>query len=221
MFDFDLVQLALNQGVPQETIIYILMYPVILTIIAAARQVVGIKAFGIYTPSIIAVAFLATTLKYGLAIFAVVLAVALGMRFLLKNFQLLYTSRTAIMLSMVAISVLAFLAIGGSFRRTGLASVSIFPLLIIITIVEKFVLVQIEKGFRTAFFLALETILLSVFCYFIVRWPDFQMLVLNYPFIVVLIVLLNIVLGRWTGLRFNEYYRFRDVIKNVEIPRKK
>lgn len=217
----DLVQLAINQGVPQQTIVYILMYPVILTVIAAARQVVGIKAFGIYTPSIIAVALLATTLKYGLAIFIVILAVALAMRFLLKEFQLLYMSRTAIMLSVVALSVLTFLAIGGSFQRTGLASVSIFPLLIMITIVEKFVIVQMEKGFRTAFVLALETMFLAAICYFLVKWEAFQTLVLNYPVIVVVIVVLNIALGKWTGLRLSEYYRFRDVIDHVELPRKK
>lgn len=217
----DLVQLAINQGVPQQTIIYILMYPVILTVIAAARQVIGIKAFGIYTPSIIAVALLATTLKYGVAIFIVILAVALAMRFVLKGFQLLYMSRTAIMLSVVAISVLTFLAIGGSFQRTGLASVSIFPLLIMITIVEKFVIVQTEKGFRTAFILALETMFLAAACYFLVKWEAFQSLILNYPGLVVLIVVANIALGKWTGLRFSEYYRFRDVIENVDLPRKK
>ena len=217
----NLVDLAISQGVPVETVVYVLMYPVILTIIAFARQVIGIKAFGIYTPSVIAVAFLATTLKYGVAIFAVVILVALGMRYLLRNFQLLYMSRTAIMLSVTAISVLIFLVIGGVFNRTGLASVSIFPILIMITIVEKFVVAQIEKGFRTAFFLALETILLAVICYFVVKWEAFQMLVLNYPVTVIFIVLLNIFIGRWQGLRLYEYLRFRDVIKNVELPRKK
>jgi len=217
----DLVQWAISQGVPQETVVYILMYPVILTVIAAARQVVGIKAFGIYTPSIIAVALLATGLKYGLAIFVVILAVALAMRFALKGFQLLYMSRTAIMLSVVALSVLFFLAVGGSFQRTGLASVSIFPLLIMITIVEKFVIVQTEKGFRTAFVLALETMFLAAICYFLVQWQAFQLLVLNFPVIIVLLVIANIALGKWTGLRFSEYYRFRDVIENVELPRKK
>jgi hypothetical protein len=217
----DLVQWAINQGVPQQTVIYILMYPVILTVIAAARQVIGIKAFGIYTPSIIAVALLATGLKYGLAIFIVILAVALAMRFALKGFQLLYMSRTAIMLSVVAISVLLFLTMGGSLQRTGLASVSIFPLLIMITIVEKFVIVQTEKGFRTALVLALETMFLAAVCYFLVKWEGFQLLVLNFPVIIVLIVIANIALGKWTGLRFSEYYRFRDVIENVELPRKK
>jgi hypothetical protein len=151
----------------------------------------------------------------------VILAVALAMRFVLKGFQLLYMSRTAIMLSVVAISVLLFLAVGGSLQRTGLASVSIFPLLIMITIVEKFVIVQTEKGFRTAFALALETMFLAAVCYFLVQWEAFELLVLNFPVIIVLIVIANIGLGKWTGLRFSEYYRFRDVIENVELPRKK
>jgi len=216
-----IVQIALDQGVPRETVIYILMYPVILTVIAAARQIIGIKAFGIYTPSIIAVAFLATSLKYGLAIFFVVLTVALGMRYALKNTKLLYMSRTAIMLSVVALSVLLFLVLGGSFRRTGLANVSIFPLLIIITIVEKFVVVQIERGFKTATYLALETMLLATACYFIVRFEPFQDLVMSFPPTVIIIVILNVVIGKWTGLRLSEYFRFRDVINDVELPRKK
>jgi len=217
----DLIEIALIQGVPRETIVYILMYPIILTIIATARQVIGIKAFGIYTPSIVAVALLATTLKYGLAIFLVVLAVASAMRYILSRFRMLYMPRTAIMLSVVAIAVLITLTIGGSLRRTGLASVSIFPLLIMITIVEKFITVQIEKGVKTATFLAMETMFLAIICYFIVKWTFFQSLILAFPELIILIVILNIALGKWTGLRFNEYYRFRDVIENIQIPRKK
>jgi hypothetical protein len=113
------------------------------------------------------------------------------------------------------------LAIGGSLQRTGLASVSIFPLLIMITIVEKFVIVQMENGYKTALLLAFETIFLAAICYFFVKWEAFQALILDFPGIVVLIVILNIALGKWTGLRLSEYFRFRDVISHVELPRKK
>jgi len=34
-------------------------------------------------------------------------------------------------------------------------------------------------------------------------------------------VIINIFLGKWTGLRFSEYFRFREVIKHVELPEKK
>ena len=41
---------AVDSGVPIQTIVLILIIPIIVTIIAFFRQVVGIKAFGIYTP---------------------------------------------------------------------------------------------------------------------------------------------------------------------------
>ncbi|MFC1623148.1 7TM domain-containing protein, partial [Patescibacteria group bacterium] len=62
----------LTQHVPEETARMILMFPIIVTLIAFIRQVIGIKAFGIYTPSLITFAFLAmgeSGAKYGIAIF--------------------------------------------------------------------------------------------------------------------------------------------------------
>ena len=44
-----LVRFFADQGVPLETILLLLMLPIIATLIAFLRQVVGIKAFGIYT----------------------------------------------------------------------------------------------------------------------------------------------------------------------------
>ncbi|MEI6588129.1 MAG: 7TM domain-containing protein, partial [Candidatus Moraniibacteriota bacterium] len=137
----------LSEGVPFETIKLILMLPIIATLIAFLRQVIGIKAFGIYTPLLVTFAFLATDgLRYGILIFVMIILIGMLMRIALKSFRLLYLPRVAIMLTIVALSILLMLAIGGSLKRTGLASVSIFPILIMITLVEKFIAVQIEKG---------------------------------------------------------------------------
>ena len=47
-----------DNGVPKETIIFLLLLPVLATIIAIARQIVGINAFGIYMPLILSFAFM-------------------------------------------------------------------------------------------------------------------------------------------------------------------
>lgn len=210
-----IIQWILNNGVPLETIRLILMLPIIATLIAFLRQFVGIKAFGIYTPLIITFAFWATGVKYGIAIFLAVLLVGMMMRFILKPFRLLYLPRVTLMLFVVALVILALLAWGGSLKKTGLASVSIFPILIIITLVEKFVAVQIEKGNMTASILALETLLISLLGFYLIRWETFWQLLLHYPYLVLLVIPANILLGKWTGLRLNEYWRFRQVIKKM------
>lgn len=211
-----IVTFFLQKGVPFDTFILILMLPIIATFIAFLRQVVGIKAFGIYTPLIITFAFLATNgLKYGITIFATVILVGMAMRFVLKPFRLLYLPRVAIMLTAVAIFILAILVIGGEFRRTGLAAVSIFPILIMITIVEKFVAVQIEKGNKVAIILAIETLIISIFGFYIASSETLIKLLVLYPWIILFTIPINIFLGKWTGLRISEYFRFKEIMKHL------
>ncbi len=209
------IQLALANSVPLDTLILVLILPIIVTLIAFFRQVIGIKAFGIYTPAIITFAFLATNqLKYGITIFITVIVVGTLARFILKRIRLLYLPRVAIMITIVGFSILFLLFIGGTYDRTGLASVSIFPILIMITLVEKFVAVQIEKGGRTAILLAAETLIISIIGYYIASWPAMIGLVLNHPWVILFTIPINVLLGKWTGLRLSEYFRFRQIIKS-------
>lgn len=204
------------EGVPRETVELLLMLPIIATLIAFFRQVVGIKAFGIYTPSIVIFAFLATGIKYGIVIFISVIVVGMLARYLLKKIRILYLPRVAITVTIVALVILGILVLGGSQQRTGLAAVSIFPLLIMITIVEKFVAAQIEKGNRTAIILAVETLIISILGYYIVKWPFLTKTIVAYPWIILITIPVNIFLGKWTGLRLSEYFRFREVLKKVQ-----
>jgi hypothetical protein len=208
------ITLALASGIPLDTLVLVLILPIIVTVIAFFRQVIGIKAFGIYTPAIITFAFLATNqIKYGITIFVTVIAVGTLTRFILKRARLLYLPRVAIMITIVGFSILLLLFVGGTWNRTGLASVSIFPILIMITLVEKFVAVQIEKGGRAAVILALETLFISVIGYYIASWHFLINAILQYPWISLFTIPINVFLGKWTGLRLSEYFRFRQVIK--------
>lgn len=210
------IRFVIDGGVPLQTAVLLLMLPVVATLVAISRQIVGIKAFGIYTPSIITFALIAfdpNGLKYGIAIFLSVILIGMGIRYVLRRFRLLYLPRVAITLSVISFSMLLILVFGGYFQRTGLAAASIFPLLIMITISEKFVAAQIEKGTKTALILAGETLIVSLIGYALVSWPAFIRLILTAPWIILLTLPINIILGKWTGLRFSEYVRFARVLR--------
>lgn len=205
------------QGVPIETVRLILLFPIIVTLVAFFRQVVGIKAFGIYTPSIVTFAFLAFDpggVKYGVAVFIAIIVVGMVSRELTRHLRILYLPRVAITLTIVAMAILIILTLGASFQRTGLASISIFPLLIMITLVEKFVATQIEKGNKTAIILAAETLLLSLVGYFIARSAPLAQFLLLHPWIILFTIPVNILLGKWRGLRLSEYFRFRKILNS-------
>ena len=212
----NIIQLIASQGVSIDTIYLILALPFIATLIAAFRQLIGIKSFGIYTPLVLTFAFWAIGIKYGLAIFIVIFITGTAVRYVLKNFRLLYMPRMAIVLTVISLAILALLAVGGYLQKTGLASVSILPILILITLIEKFISTQVEKGFRIAAVLSIETLVISIAGYYFIIWDVFRNIVLNHPEYILLLFIVNIFLGKWTGIRLSEYLRFREVIKNVD-----
>jgi hypothetical protein len=221
------IQFLLDQGLNLDTIILLLLFPVVATIVVILRQIVGIKAFGIYTPSIITLAFVFIAkenfwdIKYAIAIYTIVLSVGMAMRYVLKKLRLLYLPRVAINLTVVSFSVLFTLAFAGYFGRTGFAATAIFPILVIIMLVEKFVTVQIEKGNKTAIILAIETLVIALIGYTVLSptTPIGEYTIsftLTHPFALLLIIPINVFIGKWTGLRLNEYFRFKDVIKKIQ-----
>jgi PKD repeat protein len=140
----------INHGVPINSLYLILMLPIMATIIAAARQIVGIKSFGIFVPTVTALSFLATGLKYGLLIFLAIFLVGTIARFFARRFRLLYLPRMAIVLSILAFTVFGMFLLGAYLDTQGLIAISIFPLLIMTVLSEHFISAQIEQGYKTA-----------------------------------------------------------------------
>jgi hypothetical protein len=205
-----------SRGVATENIILILMLPIIATVVTLARQFFGIKTFGIYTPTIITLSFAATGLKYGLILFLIILALATFARFILKKFNLLYLPRMAILLTIVAFAIFIIFLLGAKFSHESLISLSIFPILVLILLSEKFIAVQIEKGSWQTTILTLQTLLVSVACYYLITWSWFKTLIFNYPEVTLLTLIADILLGKWIGLRLSEHLRFRELKKFIK-----
>jgi len=207
------IQNAMNYGVPQETILYLLLLPFVVTLVALFRQLFGIKAFGIYTPTLVTFSFLVVGLKYGIAIFLAVIVIGILSRLLLRKLRLLYLPRIAITLTLISFAILALLALGGSIQRTGFAAMSIAPIIIMIALVEKVIATQIEKGTKVAVIVSFQTLFISLVAYYITNLSSFQVLLMSSPWIVLFTLVVNVALGKWSGLRLSELWRFRNLLK--------
>lgn len=223
------VNYLIDSGIPANTVILILMLPVIATIVSFMKQVIGLTTFGVYTPSIITLTFWILGLKFGILTLIIVFLVGTGARYALKRFRLLYIPKMAIVLTLVALAILAMLIISIwlDLFDAQFFSLAIFPMLILSTLTEKFVNVQSGKGFNKAIFLTLQTVIVSIIAYIVIggeidlfiikmKFSALQRLMISYPEIILLIIFINVFLGRWTGLRLLEYVRFREVLRHVE-----
>ncbi len=197
---------AVAVSVPVNTIVLLLLFPLIAALIAAARHFLGVGGFGIFTPVMVSVAFLATGVIPGLTLFLVILLMATIARIGLKKIKVHYLPRMAILLWFICIG--SFLAI------LKFPSVSIFPILFMILLVENFIEVQIGRSMREALGMTAETLLIALACYFLMSWKFLQAFVLLNPEIAVFGVLLfNIFVGRYTGFRLLEKHRLKAVMR--------
>lgn len=210
------INYLINGGVPINNIILLLMIPVIASILAFARQFIGIKAFGLITPAMTTLSFLVMGLYAGLIVFVVVLASGTLTRFLLKKLRLLYLPRMALVLTSASLAILVMLGFGTALDNNSTLTFSIFPVLILTILAEEFIAVQFTRGLRTAMRITAWTLALAILCYFIMSWQILRITLLSYPELVLLTIPFNILLGRFTGLRLVEYIRFRELLRQTK-----
>lgn len=210
------VNYMVEKGVPTNSLLLILMLPVIVTIVAFLKQVVGLPTMGVYTPSIIALSFVALGIQFGLLIFVMILVFGTLTRMFLRHYRLLYIPRMAIVLSIVSLTILCVMLVGAYFNISQLVSISVFPMLIMSTMVEKFVSIQGERGFRQAIVMIGATTLVSIVCYYVVEWSFLKTLIFGHPELIFGFLFADVLLGRWTGLRLMEYVRFREIFRYTE-----
>jgi len=208
---------AVDSGVPPNTIVLLLLLPLIAAFIAAARHIGGIRGFGIFMPASLSVAFVAIGPILGIVLFVLIVAISTLARMMLRKLRikLQYLPKMALILWAVVAGVLAILFAAPVINHPDLAGVSIFPVLILVLLAEDFSKVQAGKSARTAISLATETIVLSLTSYIFLTTEYLQRFALLNPEILLLSVLVfDILLGKYIGLRFTEYWRYRKLIKS-------
>ncbi len=210
-----LVNYMLAHGVSTQTVLLLLVLPVIATILAFVKQIIGITTFGLFAPSIIALSFLVLGWRVGVLFLISILATGYATRAFMRRWRLLYIPKVAVILTVVSVTLMLLLALGASFGMP-FSRDTVFVLLIMSTLAESFLNLKTEEGWTTALLEVGETILIALLCVFLVQWPPFQSVLLAYPELLILTIVADVIIGRWTGLRIVEYFRFREVFRHLQ-----
>lgn len=219
VWPFNPVKYAIRQsieaGVPANTIVLLLLLPVVAAIIAGTRHLIGLRGFGIFLPASLSVVFTATGPIVGIGLFLVIIITSTVVRLIIRKLKikLQYLPRMALLLLFVVLGVLAVLFAAPYLQNPNLANVSIFPVLILVLLAEDFSRVQMGKSIKTAVNLSSETLILALVSYvFLTLKPIQEFALLNPEVLILLILVFDILVGKYVGLRFIEYWRFRKLI---------
>lgn len=197
-----------SRGVSQSVIFLLLAVPFVTFVIAGFRQFIGLRTFGVFAPLMLALSFLLLGLQFGFIVFAVVMVVSYLIRLLFDRVELLYIPKISLLLSALSLSFFLVLGLAVVFGSDVSLALAVFPMLVMSTVSEKFLSAQSEGGLRSALHVAIETVMVALAAYALVRWGWLENLILSLPEVILLPIFGNIWLGRFTGLRLTEYFRF-------------
>lgn len=217
---FNFVKMAIRNsvasGIPANTIVLLLLLPLVSFLIAFSRNVVGIRGFGIFLPAALSVVFVAIGPIVGVALFLIIVAISTVVRMILRKLKvkMQYLPRMSFILWAIVVGILGVLFLAPVIDFKGFSNVSIFAVLVLILLAEDFIRVQLGKSAKTALTLTAETLILSAVSYLFLTLKPIQTFVLLNPEISLLTAVVgDFVLGKYTGLRVMEFYRFRKLIK--------
>ena len=113
-----------------------------------------------------------------------------------------------------SVSVLGVFFWAPAVKNPALADVSIFAVLILALLAEDFTKVQLGKSVKTAIALTTETLILSLASFAILTYVPLQEYALVRPEALLITVgILDFLLGKYSGLRLFEIWRFRRLLK--------
>jgi hypothetical protein len=208
------VKWAIDRGVATDTIVLLLLLPLIATLVSVLHYVFGFTGYGIFMPTMIAIAFLATGIVGGLLLFALILLISICSNLILKKFKIHFWPARAINLLFIALGTFGLMILSSFVKFVDISRISIFPVLFMILLAEEFTRTQLVKSKKEAKNLMIGTLILAVSGAITMNVELVQNLVLHNPEIIIILVLAtNLMVGNYTGIRLSEIQRFKKAIR--------
>jgi transglutaminase-like putative cysteine protease len=201
----------------QQLVKFLLLLPLAALLVTFIRTVIGVPTFGTFAPALLGLAFLdLRALPWGMGIFLAIVLVGWLLRRLLQDFHLLQVPRIAVLLTLIVMLLVGGILLASHAGVATTRYLSLFPLIILTHLVERFWTLEAEDGTRTAFTTLMYTLGVSVVVSVILSPTAVAHWMLRYPETLGLVLAALFLLGRYTGYRLTELYRFADLITEEE-----
>ncbi len=194
----------------------LLMIPLGALVVVLMRTIVGIPCFGTFMPILISLAFRETELFYGILLFCIITGTGLAFRFLLERLNLILVPRLSAVLVMVVMLMLGISFLSHELDIDRGISIALFPIVILTMVIERMSISWEENGPFEAIKEGFGSMVIATIGYFVMTNDQLQYLMFSFPELLLFVLALCILAGRYTGYRLSEVIRFKD-LANEEI----
>ena len=179
---------------------FLLLLPVAALIICVFRNMIGIASFGTFGPALVGLVFRDIGSIAGIIIFVGLIVTGWRFRRLLDRFHLLQVPRTALMLSLVVCMLIGLIAVASHYQYAVSKYVSLFPVIILTGMIERFWTLEEEDGARSSFRTLIGTLVIAAAVAMVVSASWLSAALGQYPEALGLVMAGQLLLGRYTGL---------------------
>jgi 7 transmembrane helices usually fused to an inactive transglutaminase/Inactive transglutaminase fused to 7 transmembrane helices len=187
----------------------IMTIPIGVFVLVVLRNIVGLRGVGTFMPVLIALSFRETHLVWGLVLFSVVLAAGLLVRLYFDHLKLLLVARLGAIVMFVILLLAAITVLSDKLSFEPGMSVALFPLVILTMTIERVSVIWDESGPAEAIRLAVLSLIIAAFCYLLMAARPVQHIFFAFPEMVLVLIALTLLIGRYTGYRLSELMRFK------------
>ncbi|MGC1306846.1 MAG: UUP1 family membrane protein [Phormidesmis sp.] len=200
----------------QRVIQVLVMIPLGALIVAVLHQMVGLQTFGTFTPVLIALSFRETGLLLGLGLFIAIVSIGAIVRSGLNQVQLLVVPRLAAVLTVTVLVIgIVAIALNNYGLRYGL-SISLFPIVILAMTIERAAVMWEEEGAKETAIATAGSLIVAVLGYLCISNPYAQHWAFVFPELLLVVLAVTVLLGRYNGYKLTEYFRFLALQKQIQ-----
>ena len=210
------VSILSSAGFPAESIYLIILLPILLVGLSIMKHIIWFSPLGIIIPVWITLLLF----QVGIIVTALLLISLFIVNIILwkamSRYNLLYTPKISLLLSINIVVMIGVLNILFSYNMIPAHIESVLFIIMFILVSEKLITLIVSKEFREYKYNIVYTLSFSLFSYVLLHFDTIKIFLLAYPEIIIIFIPVNFWIGRFTGLRITEYFRFRDVIHSIE-----
>ena len=210
LFNYTIYNLPMHE---QNTLKWLMIFPLGILLVVLMRNVIGVSTMGTFTPMLVAMSLVKTGFWAGFLCFGLIILLGLFIRTMLTRLNLLLVPRISAVVIFVILIMQMLTIIGYQYDFRIAASAVFFPIIITAWIIERACITWEEEGAKNATKQIFSTSAVAVVTYFVISNDYIRHVMFAFNEWNLVILLLVMLLGTYTGYRLTELKRFAPLLK--------
>jgi len=211
-------RLSFNTLPPEKqwAIRIMLLIPLGALIVCIMRNIIGIPTIGTFAPVLIALGIYMVPLKWGILLLFTFILLGMLVRWWVDALKLLLVPRLSVMLTIVISGLMIMTMFTDSIETHFGAFTGLLPVVILTMAIERCWMLELEDGFVNMFKHLIGTLIVLSCIYFTFRWRELINLLYIMPELLLFLIGIMLLIGRYAGFRLSELFRFKSLSQDNE-----